>query len=286
MGLSPKFCAHEQSLLVEDLGVHGALSLGEFCEHCCTLQHFDVFANPRCFSTWPSWPVYTCCSMCTTPSRVESLWLDVLRPAPSKQFLLPVSLEHKHSTSDDRGDSSVWISAIVTYHKAGTTLCHSLVGNEKAGPLTNFLLVKPSERARPRTLRTAGVVLHASPRRAEASAWPYFQGDLHVYDDIGGPGASVLVHLSKPSSIKEPQQLQTALANGGGRMIHILRKPSEVVISGFAYHRRSNHESWADFINPPHCLSCDFDAWRQIFQRCDFRCSYHQLLANVSDYDG
>ncbi|CAE7682793.1 unnamed protein product [Symbiodinium sp. CCMP2592] len=90
-------------------------------------------------------------------------------------------------------------------------------------------------------------------------------------------------HFAKP--LLGDSQLQDLLASGAGRIVHITRNPTQLVMSGYVYHRKAA-EVWTTFRDPPDCLNCDHEAWSQIFRRCRFRCSYAELLQNLSVPEG
>ena len=61
-----------------------------------------------------------------------------------------------------------------------------------------------------------------------------------------------------------------------------------MILSGYIYHRQNltTGEEWLRFRNPPDCLSCDHEAWSDIFRLCGFRCSYSELLQNLTSQQG
>lgn len=59
-------------------------------------------------------------------------------------------------------------------------------------------------------------------------------------------------------------------------VIHVVRRPSHIVTSSYDYNLKATEE-WMHEIDPPECY-CDYWAWRELFHRCDFQCSYNQLL--------
>eukprot|EP00401_Gymnodinium_catenatum_P040892 CAMPEP_0117571408 /NCGR_PEP_ID=MMETSP0784-20121206/59735_1 /TAXON_ID=39447 /ORGANISM="" /LENGTH=410 /DNA_ID=CAMNT_0005369565 /DNA_START=31 /DNA_END=1260 /DNA_ORIENTATION=- len=72
-----------------------------------------------------------------------------------------------------------------------------------------------------------------------------------------------------------------------GLVVHLVRKPSDIVVSSYRYHLRAAYkEEWLDFKDPPSCVDCDHWAWVDIFKRCRFHCSYRQVLANESVAEG
>eukprot|EP00438_Fugacium_kawagutii_P015236 Skav206128 [mRNA] locus=scaffold172:329742:330470:+ [translate_table: standard] len=68
-------------------------------------------------------------------------------------------------------------------------------------------------------------------------------------------------------------------------VIHLVRRPSKIVISAYKYHLKGA-ETWLLRNNPPDCNQCDHFAWEQIFSRCSFACSYLEALSAASVAEG
>ncbi|CAE8635812.1 unnamed protein product [Polarella glacialis] len=247
-----------------------------FWQECCDLTRFDVLGNQECFPTWPAWDIPVCCAA-KGRGGFQELWHLLL------QGLLwaPMSIPPSEAASK--------ILGMVTYHKTGTTLASFLVCEGGPGPLTKFFLQEPSELENPGTLVLHGVGVHQAPRSGQPSIWPYYQAYVRWYSDLSRGGSGVhMFHLAKPLQ-QEELQLQELVDAGGGRMIHLVRRASAVVVSGYRYHLKKvdpESEMWTEFRNPPSCLSCDHEAWNSIFSSCGFRCSYGELLRNSSASDG
>ncbi|CAE7275075.1 unnamed protein product, partial [Symbiodinium microadriaticum] len=122
---------------------------------------------------------------------------------------------------------------------------------------------------------------HAKPRDGKPEIFPYFQAFTRLFADT--ETGEMTAHFAKP--LLGDSQLQDMLAAGAGRIVHITRNPTQLVMSGYVYHRKAA-EVWTTFRDPPDCLNCDHEAWSQIFRRCRFRCSYAELLQNLSVSEG
>ncbi|OLP80940.1 hypothetical protein AK812_SmicGene38586 [Symbiodinium microadriaticum] len=120
---------------------------------------------------------------------------------------------------------------------------------------------------------------HAKPRDGKPEIFPYFQAFTRLFADT--ETGEMTAHFAKPL-LGDSQDM---LAAGAGRIVHITRNPTQLVMSGYVYHRKAA-EVWTTFRDPPDCLNCDHEAWSQIFRRCRFRCSYAELLQNLSVSEG
>jgi len=175
---------------------------------------------------------------------------------------------------------------IVAYHKSGITLSSKLVGDSEAGPLSRLVLDSAGDFRVPQDLKLVDYGEHQSPRGGRPVITPYFQAFLRTFADNNGPG--MFLHFSNPLKSRKPQLQDLMADDGGGLVLHLVRRPSDMIVSGYRYHgqQRREGEEWLHFSSPPDCLSCDHQAWAQIFGRCAFRCSYYQLLQNLSSVEG
>ncbi|CAE8696429.1 unnamed protein product, partial [Polarella glacialis] len=180
----------------------------------------------------------------------------------------------------------------VTYHKSGNTLTANLVGVSSAGPLVSFLFKEPSDIKIPHSVDMVDYGEHVSVREGRAAVFPFFQAYVRTYRDLAprayNEAEPYLFQLSSPVQAAK-RQLQEMMAAGAGRMVHLVRKPSDMLVSGYRYHSQRSWDTtevWEDFKDPPSCLSCDHQAWLQIFGRRKFLCSYGELMRNVSVDEG
>lgn len=70
-----------------------------------------------------------------------------------------------------------------------------------------------------------------------------------------------------------------SLRNAPFRMIHFIRKPHDIIISGFRYHM-SAPETWC--LQPEMCMGCSRADHDAIFSLCAENCTYTDLLRSVA----
>eukprot|EP00439_Symbiodinium_sp_Y106_P039946 s5971_g4.t2 len=240
---------------------------------CCDQGKFDFLGNEACFPDWPSWSIRVCCahalsvSASLNESGFEAFWNQVASAEPIK------------ANPDAKPG---FMNAVVVYHKAGTQLTSEIVGVSSPGPLALFLLRSPPPKVHvPDMIVLDGYGMHVKPRDGKPEIYPYFQAFTRLFADT--ETGEMAAHFAKP--LLGDSQLQDLLASGAGRIVHITRNPTQLVMSGYVYHRKAA-EVWTTFRDPPDCLNCDHEAWSQIFRRCRFRCSYAELLQNLSVPEG
>eukprot|EP00933_Yihiella_yeosuensis_P083257 TRINITY_DN9744_c0_g1_i3.p1 TRINITY_DN9744_c0_g1~~TRINITY_DN9744_c0_g1_i3.p1 ORF type:complete len:403 (+),score=58.87 TRINITY_DN9744_c0_g1_i3:2-1210(+) len=242
----------------------------------------------QCFPRWPAWEIFICCSS-TSWLRFEYLWNSLLNPAKPWRSPPPEISDDARSKAQKFEPASLDACVVIAYHKTGVTLTSHLVGVATAGPLTKFVLLKPDEITTASDLEVVNYGRHTSLRGNIATIWPFFQGYIRAFPDTEldkFDRKRVMMHMTKPFQVEQPQ-LQNVVANGGGLLLHVVRRPSEMVASGYLYHRREKEfEAWAGYKDPPNCLSCDHEAWSLIFKGCGFRCSYHERLTNTTESEG
>ena len=87
---------------------------------------------------------------------------------------------------------------------------------------------------------------------------PYYQAFIRRFADTTGRG--MFLHFSNPLKSWKPQ-LQDLLAEDGvGLVLHLVRRPSDMIVSGYRYHgqQRPEGEEWLYFSNPPESRSTFF----------------------------
>lgn len=271
------FCLDARNLAANRMDVR--LEAVDFATECCDLLSFDTLGSDVCFPSWPSWSVRVCCAYFAArgkranSAQFSALWKDV-----TELFFDERPREPRVISYLSRG--------IVAYHKSGITLSSKLVGDSEAGPLSRLVLDSAGDFRVPQDLKLVDYGEHQSPRGGRPVITPYFQAFLRTFADNNGPG--MFLHFSNPLKSRKPQLQDLMADDGGGLVLHLVRRPSDMIVSGYRYHgqQRREGEEWLHFSSPPDCLSCDHQAWAQIFGRCAFRCSYYQLLQNLSSVEG
>ena len=103
--------------------------------------------------------------------------------------------------------------------------------------------------------------------------------------DIWQGSSRELIFVSNPLE-SAFQQLHEAPLDAHSTLIHLVRRPSDLVVSGYRYHKQVHlgREKWLRYKFPrvPDCFNCDHWAWLRIFDGCDYRCSYQEALKNSS----
>ncbi|CAK9036296.1 Uncharacterized protein SCF082_LOCUS21667 [Durusdinium trenchii] len=250
----------------------------DFATHCCDPAKFDSLGHEKCFPEWPSWPVRICCAHhLSKPSYFKAAWK-----------VLALSIFDDEVLEEDRPRPPVQnqVKGIMAYHKSGVTLSTELVGNVVPGPLTRLLLKDPEEKVMvPHDFHVTKFGDHNSPRGGRPVITPFFQAFTRTFSDLYTQ--DMIIHFSNPLKSREPQ-FQDFMRQGAGKLLHLVRRPSDMILSGYIYHRQNltTGEEWLRFRNPPDCLSCDHEAWSDIFRLCGFRCSYSELLQNLTSQQG
>ena len=107
------------------------------------------------------------------------------------------------------------------------------------------------------------------------------------YRALGFRGRGPPRHLANITLFTDDWYARPVWDYSGRRLplvIHMVRRPSHIVTSSYDYNLKATEE-WMHEIDPPECY-CDYWAWRELFHRCDFQCSYNQLLLAHAVEDG
>ncbi|CAK9008048.1 Uncharacterized protein SCF082_LOCUS9695 [Durusdinium trenchii] len=278
--LDPSFCeAAPQFLQIKNESRN--MDEFDFVNDCCEPTKFDSLGNEQCFPEWPSWPVRICCAhhLSQGPSK-SSYFAGFWRTLAWSIFESTQSIDEPPIAFESH------VKSIMAYHKSGVSLSTELVGNVAPGPLTRFLLKNPEETVMvPHDFQVTKFGNHNSLRGGRPVISPFFQSFTRTFSDT--KTSDMIIHFSNPLKSEAPQ-FQHFLSEGAGQVLHLVRRPSDMILSGYRYHRQdlSAGEEWLKFRNPPDCLSCDHEAWFEIFQLCGFRCSYNELLQNVTARQG
>eukprot|EP00438_Fugacium_kawagutii_P013136 Skav233640 [mRNA] locus=scaffold2779:320371:321543:+ [translate_table: standard] len=229
------------------------LQLKYLWKACCREQApFNRVTNVTCFGPEgrQGWEARLCCSALQQPQNLTlHLWKRVLEAPPSR----PPS-----------GNTSANVSTAcvaVAYHKTGATLLYNLVKDPRSA-LSRYLLGQQTESLG--WLRPWSTEAFPSLEGSRFSIWsPTSQRDLTLF--------------VAPPEISHPVILNNVLKSRSGRVVHMVRKPSEIIASAYLYHLRCD-EKWFELDDPPGCDFCDDAAWKSIFSACKFKCSYQALL--------
>ena len=214
---------------------------------CCDLVRYDGFGSEECFgSELQGWEARRCCSSLQDRNLTTRLWARVLFPTDIRS-VKPVS-------------QNISRFAIVAYHKSGATLSYVIA----TLPELSLLLLG-------RGFRNFGWAKSYS-----TSHIPTYQGGVYLQTHRSLQQRVITYWLS-PMEMRREEISSNYLVPGLGKAVHMVRKPSDMVVSGYLYHIRSR-EAWQTLTDPPNCDACDHQAWKNIFSTSNFNCSYEKLL--------
>jgi hypothetical protein len=223
---------------------------------CCSFHSFDVLGSVGCFGRWPNWEIHICCASREGEARLRRLW----RRNFSDWHLRTV----EHPPPEGKRKQTFFM----VHHKTGNKLVQSLL--ESPGAIRQHLGLTPA--------RVNGLTL----ARPEAALPPFFQCWARQFMAEMGPDGDPEEMWDRSAwMISNPTfRMPIAVHEGLTRVVHVVRRPTELVVSAYRYHKTCGAatEPWIELLDPPSCLACDSFAWREIFARCDFRCSYEHLL--------
>ena len=217
---------------------------------CCNPIFYEGFGSESCFTAEgrQGWEARRCCSALAPKNLTTNLFTHLF-------FGDAIT----YSRNSPLFNFSSFI--VVPYHKSGATLSYALVSDRK---MRRFLLGNQS--------KTQGWVKHMS-----TSAAGTFQNGYHQWTGL----SKKILYWLGPNELGDSQVLRHFLVTGVGRIVHMVRRPSDLIVSAYFYHKMTN-ETWCRGDNPPNCENCDHAAWKEIFIRCNFKCSYHRLLQKSS----
>ena len=222
---------------------------------CCDLVRYDGLGSEECFgSELQGWEVRRCCSSLQDRNLTTRLWARVLFPTDIRS-VKPVS-------------QNISRFAIVAYHKSGASLSYVIA----TLPELSLLLLG-------RGFRNFGWAKSYSTRHI-----PTYQGGVYLQTHRSLLQRVITYWLS-PMEMMREEISSNYLVPGLGKAVHMVRKPSDMVVSGYLYHIRSR-EAWQTLTDPPNCDACDHQAWKNIFSTSNFNCSYEKLLRRSSMEDG
>ncbi|CAJ1455683.1 unnamed protein product [Effrenium voratum] len=221
---------------------------------CCDVFRFDVFGHRAvCFKHASTWEVRFCCGELQEEWRFGA-WLQRAITARPR---LRVEWERMSRVPD---------FGLVSYHKTGTFVATQLLGyNEAPGPLA-ALLLGDSSRAFEYNLATENETAVVYDSEVECT---------RTWMRESKWGRVALLYNPLEHEVQQRAQLPR-------RLLHFVRRPSEVIISSYLYHlKRPPFEYWMYQTNPPDCHHCDFEAWRSVFAPCNFSCSFSERLRKL-----
>ena len=243
-----------------------SLEVPDLWETCCDPLRFDVYGHRSvCFKGASTWEVQNCCAALQQPYHFRIILQKVVTSTGRQKNKLEKQLAKVRNSLNE--------FAVVTYHKTGTFVATQLLGyNLQQGPL-------------------AALLLKNSSKRWEASLW---QNASIIDHEIEGTttwmrqslaGRISLLYNPPEHDMAAQRRLYFTLA--AGKLIHFIRRPSEIIISSYLYHLQgSKFEYWMHTRNPPNCHHCDFAAWDLIFRPCAFHCTFFDRLQQIDVKEG
>lgn len=247
---------------------HVRFSAQDLWETCCDLSRFDVFGHRSgCFKGASTWEVQHCCASLQLPWHFDIILRKLVTSVGRQRNQL---LERRLA----KVRNSLREFAMVTYHKTGTFVATQLLGYDlPQGPLSQLLL-------------------RNSSRRYEASLWANASLEDQQIQGISpwmresSTGRIALLYNPPQYDMAPQRRLQFTLA--AGKLIHFIRRPSDVIISSYVYHLQGSvgFEHWMHTRNPPNCHHCDFEAWDIIFRPCAFQCTFFDRLQQLDVKEG
>eukprot|EP00438_Fugacium_kawagutii_P024318 Skav231063 [mRNA] locus=scaffold768:131113:132462:+ [translate_table: standard] len=250
------------------LGHYVSFSPQDLWETCCDLSRFDVYGHRSgCFKGASTWEVQYCCASLQLPWHFDIILRKVVTSVGRQRNQL---LERRLA----KVRNSLREFAIVTYHKTGTFVATQLLGYDlPQGPLSVLLLQNAS-------------------KRYEASLWPNASLEDQQIQGISpwmresSTGRIALLYNPPECDLAPQRRLQFTLA--AGKLIHFIRRPSDVILSSYVYHLQGSvgFEYWMRTTNPPNCHHCDFEAWDMIFRPCTFQCTFFDRLQQLDVKEG
>ena len=221
---------------------------------CCDPVRHDGFGSTMCFTRQglQGWQARLCCSSLEQHNLTQQLWNRALF-VNEVQNLKPTS-----------GNMSNFM--FVAYHKTGATLSYCLATTHA---IRRLLLG---------TSTGSGSI--GWVRSLSSDTNPTYQRGIFLQNASQRPHR-LLSYWISPMEMNHQEIFSNYLVPGVGRVVHLVRKPSEVIVSAYLYHMRSN-EVWHRLTDPPNCDTCDHIAWKRIFSSSNFNRSYEKVLRSSS----
>jgi len=76
----------------------------------------------------------------------------------------------------------------------------------------------------------------------------------------------------------------------GVKVLHMVRDPVDVIVSGYRYHQNKwGAEAWSwghGKLQDPQCFECDDDDHAAMFESCRYNCTYFELLNRLDETSG
>jgi len=251
----------------------GCPNLSVLLDVCSDLYH-RVVGKVKHFGEFHGWVQRFCCGLAQ-----QSVFSDLIKPKEAK----------RHSPSKSIPlhlvDAASQVNVLISYSKGGTQLLQGLFGFLRSHLKLESL---PLRANRTSWLETIMPSFGPDQELAAASRLPYFHGwasFLRPTDWQVEAFPTLLGHIANP--VWENIIDLNKLVRASGRIVHIVRKPVDMVVSSYLYNKKSHpNYVWLAARQPPSCLDCDDAAWLQIFKRCNYTCSYSELLQNLSISEG
>ncbi|CAK9083269.1 unnamed protein product [Durusdinium trenchii] len=232
-----------------------SLSPRDVWKTCCNPWRYDGFGSDQCFTAVQGWQARRCCSALEPENFTSRAWRSLFRTGLGP-WNAAGAAEVFGSSLNSTG------SILVVYHKSGATLSYAL---QRLPELLRLLLG-------PETLRWGA----RWQRLFYTPSSPAYQRSLLVNQNAHGRS---MIYAVAPSETAAPEVTKHVLKGHNHRLVHMVRKPSDWIISAYLFHL-NEWEAWFDLHDPPNCNNCHHGAWRRIFSNCDFKCSYQELLQN------
>jgi len=93
---------------------------------------------------------------------------------------------------------------------------------------------------------------------------------------------TILLNASELGMVEAPSS--DFLLPSEARVLNFYRDPVSLILSGYRYHGEGHELWWEDNLTTGHMI--DEQALDAIFQRCEYSCSYYQLLKSASEEEG
>ncbi|CAL1128476.1 unnamed protein product [Cladocopium goreaui] len=166
---------------------------------CCDPSRYDGFGSVSCFTSrgLQGWEARRCCSLLEPGNFTAELWRSLLRRRRGTRM---------PSTAPN---ASSFI--LVAYHKSGATLSMAL-------------LTRPRMR---RLLLGSSSVSISWARSLWTATSPSFQRGVFLQE---GP-RRMMSYWIAPSQMAHPEILNDYLIPGDARVVHMVRKPSELIVT-------------------------------------------------------
>jgi len=182
---------------------------------------------------------------------------DTLLAREQSLAFIPGPLEAQHFTTGAFPRSKKGL-AFTYYHKTGYDFAQSLASSLGKDGLALF-------------------VLKDGLAKNETSV-QYANGQC-FYSHLQG---TIPLEVSELGIVDSPSS--AFLLPSEARVLNFYRDPVSLILSGYRYHGEGQEPWWEDNSTIGHMI--DEQALDAIFQRCEYKCSYHQLLKSASEEEG